>query len=72
MLYRYQYANSMLSFLKCFNDKCAYNYVLGFLYSLSGKINFNESLAPSSLSLYFQLYVLYEGMHQVSPKMKVP
>lgn len=72
MLYRFQFANAVISFLKCFIDKSAYSYVIAFLSSLVAKIAASEIDIPNSKSvLYFQIYVLQEGIHLVMDKQRI-
>ena len=70
MLTRYQYTNAVLSLLKCLTAKYAYVYVLCFLSAVADRLGLESDASP--LALYFDLYLLYEAMHTINPKHKVP
>jgi hypothetical protein len=69
ILVRYQYANSVLSFLKCFIEKYAYIYVLCFLGSINDNLGADSQ---SPIEQYFKIYLLYEGTHLINPVNKLP
>lgn len=70
MLYRYQYTNCILSFLRCFVEKYAYLQVLCFIGAVADR--FGLETDASSTSLYFDLYLIYQAMHLINPKHKLP
>ncbi len=66
---RYQYSNSFLSLLKCFVEKYAYLYPLCLFESMSERMALEQE---NQINLYFQLYIIYEGMHQIHQRHKLP
>lgn len=51
--------------------KYAYLHVLCFIGAIGDRLGL-ESDASSPLALYFDLYLIYEAMHLINPKHKVP
>jgi hypothetical protein len=70
VLFRYQLANSAISFLKCLAEKGSYPLLLAYLHSLSQRLP--DCARHSQLNTYFFLYHIYEGMHILSAKQKIP
>lgn len=66
---RYQYSNSFLSLLKCFAEKYAYLYPLCLYESMNEKLVMDQG---NLINLYFQMYIIYEGMHQIHQRHKLP
>lgn len=60
----------MISFLKCLTEKGAYPIVLAYISSMTASLHI--SLSTGKINTYFLLYVIYEGMHLLNSKQKIP
>jgi len=70
ILFRYQFANSTISFLKCLMEKGGYPLILSFLASINSRLE--QCVSSGKLNSYFMLYMIYEGMHLLNSKQKIP
>jgi hypothetical protein len=70
LIYRYQYANAVISFLKCFIEKYAFLHVLCFVGAISDRLGLESD--NGTIGQYFDLYLIYEAMHLINAKHKAP
>ena len=57
ILFRYQFTNSVISFLKCIMEKGGYSLILAFLASTNSRLE--QCVNSGKMNTYFMLYLIY-------------